>query len=118
MRVWIPLTVLGLLTAVILFAGEEPAPQRGKNPSGEDRRLIDVNQASAEDWARLPGIGPKLAARIVSFRKKHGPFRRVEDLLAIEGIGYGKWKAIRPFLKLGPAKGDPASIPVPKKNPA
>jgi competence ComEA-like helix-hairpin-helix protein len=100
MRIWFPLTVLGLLVAVLIFAQEKPVSKREEKPAGEDKQLIDVNKASAEDFAQLPGIGPKLAERIVTFRKKHGPFRRVEDLLAIQGIGYGKWKAIRPYLRL------------------
>jgi competence ComEA-like helix-hairpin-helix protein len=111
MRIWIPLTVLGLLAAALIFAKEKPAPQSGEEPAGEEKQLIDVNQASAEEFARLPGIGPKLAERIVSFRKKHGPFRREEDLLAIEGIGYGKWKGIRPYLKLGAAKDESIAVP-------
>ena len=109
MRIWIPLTILGLLAAVLILAKEKPSAKREQKPSSEEKQLIDVNQASAEDFSRLPGIGPKLAERIVDFRKKQGPFRRIEDLLAIEGIGYGKWKAIRPYLKLGIARDVPAS---------
>ena len=109
MRIWIPLTVLGLLVAVLILGKEKPTPTRDEKPPDEEKRLIDINKASAEDFARLPGIGPKLAERIVNFRKKQGPFRRIEDLLAIEGIGYGKWKAIRPYLKLGIARDVPAS---------
>jgi len=71
----------------------------------DDARLadavIDINKASPEEFAKLPGIGPKRARQIVAFREKHGPFRRVEDLLAIRGIGHKKWKAIRPFLRVG-----------------
>ena len=63
---------------------------------------IDINLATAKDFATLPGVGPKIGQRIVAFREKHGPFRRVEDLLVIRGIGRKKWKAIRPFLKVEP----------------
>ena len=72
----------------------QPAKQKTIDP-------IDINRASAEDFARLPGIGPELARRIVAFREKHGPFRRVEDLLVIRGVGHKKWKAIRPYLRVG-----------------
>jgi competence protein ComEA len=65
---------------------------------------IDINRASEEDFARLPGIGPELARRIVAFRDKHGPFRRVEDLLVIRGIGHKKWRKIRPYLRVGSDK--------------
>ena len=65
--------------------------------------VLDINQASADDFATLPGIGPKLAGQIVAYREKHGPFRRVEDLLVIRGIGPKKWKTIRPHLRVGAA---------------
>jgi len=115
MRIWIPLTVLGILAAVLIFAKENPPPKREEKPAGEAKRLIDVNKASAEEFAQLPGIGPTLAERIVTFRKRHGPFRRVEDLLAIEGIGYGKWKAIRPQLRLGTSDDESKPPPATEK---
>jgi comEA protein len=62
---------------------------------------IDINRASAEDIQKLPGIGPTLARRIVVYRRKHGLFRRVEDLMAIKGIGMKKWKALRPYVRVG-----------------
>ena len=46
-------------------------------------------------------VGPELAGRIVRYRAKNGRFRRVEDLLAIKGIGLKKWKAMRPHLRIG-----------------
>ena len=48
---------------------------------------LDLNRADAAALAALPGIGPVLAGRIVAHRDIHGPFRRVEDLLAVRGVG-------------------------------
>ncbi|MGB9757785.1 MAG: ComEA family DNA-binding protein [Candidatus Bipolaricaulaceae bacterium] len=48
---------------------------------------LDLNRATAAELEKLPGIGPTLAARIVAWRETHGPFRTVEDLLAVPGIG-------------------------------
>ncbi|MCS7166006.1 MAG: helix-hairpin-helix domain-containing protein [Gemmatales bacterium] len=48
---------------------------------------LDLNRASAEALTALPGIGPKLAQRIVAYRDEHGPFRRVDELLRVPGIG-------------------------------
>jgi competence protein ComEA len=62
---------------------------------------IDINQATEVDLQKLPGIGPGLAKQIVAYREKHGPFRRVEDLMVIKGIGFKKWKEIRPYVKVG-----------------
>jgi len=94
-----------MLALVLAPAGfqvrQEALPKQTDVPAGTPQIVLDINQASAEDFAKLPGIGPKLAARIVAFRQKHGPFRRVEDLLAIRGIGHKKWKKIRPYLGVG-----------------
>lgn len=62
--------------------------------------LINPNTASAAELQRLPGIGEKMAARIISYRQKHGPFRRPEDLLNIKGIGPKSLQKIRKYLKV------------------
>ncbi len=87
-----------LAMAVALNAAMTSADQR--KSSKAPAAVLDINRASAEDFAKLPGIGPKLAQRIVTFREKHGPFHRVEDLMAIRGVGLKKWKAIRPYVEV------------------
>lgn len=91
--------VLALVAAFSALAASPP--ERPKKTPDSTVPIIDINMASAEDFAKLPGIGPELARRIVAFREKHGPFRRVEDLLAIRGIGPKKWRGIRPYLRIG-----------------
>ena len=61
------------------------------------RPLVDINQASASDLEALPGIGPALAAAIVSHREEHGPFVAVESLLDVSGIGEAKLAGLRDF---------------------
>ena len=51
---------------------------------------LDLNAASAEELAELPGIGRELARRIVAYREEHGPFETVEELMEVSGIGQGK----------------------------
>ena len=65
---------------------------------------IDINKATVNDLQKLPGIGPSLAQQIVAYREKNGPFRRVEDLMVIKGIGFKKWKMIRPCVTVGSRK--------------
>ena len=62
---------------------------------------IDINKATVHDLQELPGIGPSLAKQIVAYREKNGPFRRVEDLMVIKGVGFKKWKKIKPLVKVG-----------------
>lgn len=56
-----------------------------------------INLNSAEPWLleALPGIGQDRAQAIVEYRAKHGPFRRIEELLNIEGIGESTLNRIR-----------------------
>ncbi|MEI6739241.1 MAG: ComEA family DNA-binding protein [Gemmatimonadaceae bacterium] len=48
---------------------------------------VPVNRATAQELERLPGIGPALAQRLVAYRERHGPFRSLDDLLGVPGIG-------------------------------
>lgn len=59
---------------------------------------VDVNRAAAAELATLPGIGPKLARRILAHRRRHGPFVRPEDLRGVRGIGRRLLARIRPRL--------------------
>ena len=67
----------------------------GESPQ-DDR--IDVNRASLVELTRLPGIGPRLAERIVEYRRRHGPFRRVSDLENVSGIGPKKLESLAPLV--------------------
>jgi len=91
-----------LLTAhCLLQSGQAMPSTQNQKPSKVPAVLVDINRASVEDFEKLPGIGPKLARQIVAYRQKHGPFRRVEDLMAIKGIGVRRWKKLRPLIKVG-----------------
>ncbi len=61
-------------------------------------RPIPVNQATAEDFDRLPGIGPGLAQRIVAYREQQGPFPDLESLKEVKGIKEKTLEKIRPYL--------------------
>lgn len=58
-------------------------------------RRMDLNRATISELATLPGVGKITARRIVEFREKNGPFRRIEELLIIRGISEKKLQAIR-----------------------
>ena len=59
---------------------------------------LDLNSATAEDLDALPGIGPMLAKRIIDYRQSRGPFRKIEDLQEVSGIGSIKLEKIKPYL--------------------
>ncbi len=85
-----------LLAVACPFAG---AQARKKPPA----HPIDLNAASAEQLQELPGVGPSTAKAIVRFREKSGPFRRVEDLLAVRGITKRRLEKLRPYVTVGTA---------------
>src|SRR5688500_7348872 len=57
--------------------------------------LVNLNSATVADLETLPGIGPALAERIISYRNQRGGFRRVEDLLEVPGIGPKKFEELK-----------------------
>jgi competence ComEA-like helix-hairpin-helix protein len=59
---------------------------------------IDINAASGDELQQLPGVGPAMAAEIIRFREKSGPFRQPEDLLAIPRITRRTLERLRPYI--------------------
>lgn len=98
------LTVLALIFA--LLSVSLVAPASAQAPAGDGAkasgpaRPVDLNRAGAGDLATVPGIGKALAQRIVEFREEHGPFKRVEDLMKVKGIGEKSFEKIRPHVAI------------------
>ncbi len=61
---------------------------------------IPINNARIDELDVLPGIGPALAGRIVAYRKEHGPFKTVEDIKKVKGIGNKLLEKMLPFIEL------------------
>jgi competence ComEA-like helix-hairpin-helix protein len=68
------------------------------NPPAQGSPAVNVNQSDIEQLLQLPGIGPKLAERIVKYRNAHGPFNQPQDLLKVDGIGTKKLADIEKLL--------------------
>jgi competence protein ComEA len=62
---------------------------------------INLKTASAAELEKLPGIGQKVAARIVEYRQKNGPFKKVEELMNVQGIGEKSFLQFRSQLTVG-----------------
>jgi len=73
-----------------------------KSPRIVKRRSgpINLNRASAAELETLTGIGPVLAARIVSYRKVNGPFILLEDLQKVSGIGTSTFAKIKSKIRV------------------
>jgi len=55
---------------------------------------VAINHANSEELCRLKGVGPKLAAKILEYRKHKGPFKKASDLQKVSGIGKKKAETI------------------------
>ncbi len=66
--------------------GEVPSPSvSGSSPDADGR--VNINTADAAALETLAGVGPALAARIIAWREQNGPFRSIDELTAVAGIG-------------------------------
>lgn len=84
-----------------------PSPRATRPPSARAAEKtaaatakVSLNHASQADLDRLPGVGPALARRILDWRRDHGLFQRLEDLLQVKGIGPKKFARLRGCLTL------------------
>jgi competence ComEA-like helix-hairpin-helix protein len=66
---------------------------------GNTMNAIDINSATVSELQKIPHIGPKLAQKIVDFRDRHGPFRRSENLILIQGFSDTRYRQIKAFVK-------------------
>ena len=91
-----------LLAALVLFAALVSVPpalaQDGGGGGQAAIPTININPASPEQFEALPGIGAKTAARIVEYRQKNGPFKKVEELMNVNGIGEKSFLKLKPYL--------------------
>ena len=62
---------------------------------GQEVERININEASAQELAKLHEVGPKYAVRIIEHRQKYGPFKLTEELMEIQGIGLGTYDKIK-----------------------
>ena len=81
-----------LVFFVVVFALASPAMDSQKVQ--KSKSLININTATVQQLAKLPRVGEKTAERIITFRKKHGKFKKVEDLMKVSGIGEKTFKKL------------------------
>lgn len=75
--------------------GAEPVGGTAGEASPASGALVNLNLADADQLTQLPGVGPSIAAAIVAYRERRGPFASVDALLEVPGIGPAKLEALR-----------------------
>ncbi|HEX8183174.1 MAG TPA: helix-hairpin-helix domain-containing protein [Blastocatellia bacterium] len=62
--------------------------------AGNQHPCVNLNTATIEELMELPGIGEAMGRRIIEYRERHGPFRRPEEIIIIEGFSERKYRPL------------------------
>src|SRR5215472_1999666 len=95
---------LALLFSMAANAGKKKPPEKP----------VNINTANSEQLQQVPGIGPATAQKILQMRKSYGPFKSVDDLLAIRGLGQKRLDKMRKYLTVGKASAPKTETPATK----
>jgi competence protein ComEA len=98
-----------LVLAALFAAPIVSADQAGPSAKATAGTTVNINTATADQLDGLPGIGAKMAARIIDYRQKNGGFKKLEDLMNIQGIGEKNFLKLKPLITLGLAKTEKGS---------
>jgi competence protein ComEA len=90
--------VFSVMVGFLLFCFLGLHAQSAPKASG---KKININTASVGELQKIPRIGPKVAQRIIEFRKEHGKFKRIEEIMKVKGIGERTFERIKDFITVG-----------------
>ncbi len=92
------LTLLVILAMVAVSTVSLDAAEKQAAASGDKR--VNINTANAGQLEKLPQVGPKMALRILEFRKSNGNFKRPQDLMKVKGIGEKIFAKLQPLITI------------------
>jgi len=97
-----------VLVAALVCISSPLFAQRSSKPAAAaavvSNEPINLNTATAAQIATLPGIGPKTADLVVQYRTKNGPFKKIEELMNVRGIGEKSFLKIKDRLTVADKK--------------
>jgi competence protein ComEA len=106
---------LASFVVMIALLGVSVAAQNTRKPAAARTEArpaaasINLNTATVADLEKLPGIGQKVAARIVEYREKNGPFKKIEELMNVQGVGEKSFLQLRSQITVGAPGTDAAA---------
>ena len=81
-------SALVLVAALVCVSSPLVAQRAAKPPAAAvATEVVNLNSATAAQIATLPGIGPKTADLVVQYRVKNGPFKKIEEIMNVRGVG-------------------------------
>jgi len=86
---------LNLVGLGINFVLKTNSPIKSIIPIDANFTKINLNRVSLEDLLSSPGITPKLAEKIITYRNSRGPFQNLEELKEIKGIGDYRYEKLK-----------------------
>ena len=81
----------------------QATPEAASAPKPLPSGTLDINRENAATLQGLPGVGPALARQIVAYREAHGPFRRLEELREVPGIGPKRYARLQGWIRVAEA---------------
>ncbi len=85
----------------VIARAVEPPPPLESVAEFQEAGPLPLNEATALQLQLLPSIGPKMAERILQYRGAHGPFKSLEELQKVRGIGVRTIEKLRPLVVVG-----------------
>jgi competence protein ComEA len=97
---------LSVLLAGVLVVPAVQAEQKDDQAPARvvQASAVNLNTATISQLESLPGIGPRIAERIVAYREKTGGFKKIEELMNVQGVGEKSFLRIKDLITITPPK--------------
>jgi comEA protein len=92
--------ILGIAVSAATASAQSKAttPKAAATATATATAPVNLNTATAEQLATIPGVGPRMAERIIDYRQKNGGFKKVEDLMNVSGVGEKSFLKMKPLI--------------------
>ena len=87
-------------------ARQQPPKPASASSTPAASATLNINTATLADLQKLPGVGAATAERIIEYRQKNGPFKKIEEVMNVQGIGEKVFLTLRPQLTVGAPDGN------------
>jgi competence protein ComEA len=99
-RIMIAAIAIALSAAAAGAQGRATAPKATATAAAP----VNLNTATMDQLATIPGIGVKTAERIIAYREKNGGFKKIEDLMNVSGVGEKSFLKLKPLITVAAIK--------------